>query len=170
MSRNERVTAAFLFEQYGNLSGNERGAFLRLLGQQSPAELILLLISELSEVQRDRFIEMILPPAGEVVDTAPSEPDAEIQAFMDELVAKSAVNTPKFIQSVIADYKSKRERKSNPETIKRNVEICDLRKQDRRKWSLRKLAKHYDVTTRVITQVTKEEAKWRRLASDLGSE
>ena len=66
--------------------------------------------------------------------------------------------------------KEQRDRKSDPETIRRNVEICDLRQQDRKKWSLGRLAKHFGVTTRAITKVLANENKWRRLAQQLGTD
>lgn len=58
--------------------------------------------------------------------------------------------------------------KSSPGIIRRNVEICDLRKQDARKWSQGRLAKKYHVTTRVIRKVLKDEEKWRKLAEQIG--
>jgi hypothetical protein len=57
-----------------------------------------------------------------------------------------------------------RNRRSSPEIIRRNVEICDRRKQDRKHWSLVRLARTYKVSKRTITKVLKEEDKWRRLA------
>jgi hypothetical protein len=57
-----------------------------------------------------------------------------------------------------------RNRRSDPETIRRNVEICDLRKQDRKLWSLGRLAGKYGVTKRAISFVLEEEDKWRQLA------
>jgi hypothetical protein len=61
----------------------------------------------------------------------------------------------------------KRNRRSSPKTILRNVELCDLRKQDRKKWTLGQLAKRYKVSTRAVTMVISEEPKWRRLEAEL---
>lgn len=60
-----------------------------------------------------------------------------------------------------------KKKKSNPKTIHRNVEICDLRKTDRRKWSLTKLAKRFNVSVRSITKVLSEEEKWRSLFASM---
>jgi hypothetical protein len=68
-----------------------------------------------------------------------------------------------------AKLKEQRDRKSDPEIIRRNVEICDLRKQDPKKWTLGRLAKKYDVTSRAIRKTLKEEAKWRRLKAEMGT-
>jgi hypothetical protein len=65
-------------------------------------------------------------------------------------------------------FKAQRDRKRDPKTIKRNVEICDLRKKDRKHWSLGRLAKKYGVSVRTITLTLQEEATWRRLAGELG--
>ena len=68
-----------------------------------------------------------------------------------------------------SQLKERRDRKPDPETINRNVAICDLRKQDPVTWSQGRLAKHYDVTPRYIRKVLEEEDRWRLLASQLGT-
>jgi hypothetical protein len=60
--------------------------------------------------------------------------------------------------------KQRRNRKSSPATIHRNIEICDLRRQNPKHWSQGRLAKKYKVTDRMIRSILKQERKWRRLA------
>jgi hypothetical protein len=57
----------------------------------------------------------------------------------------------------------RRNRKSDPEIVRRNVHICDLRKQDTKKWSLGRLAKDFDLAKSAIQKILREEPKWRRL-------
>ena len=64
-----------------------------------------------------------------------------------------------FHEMVIADYKFKRNRQSDPKTILRNIEICDLRKQN---WSEGRLGRHFDVSPAYIRKVLRDEKKWRR--------
>jgi hypothetical protein len=58
----------------------------------------------------------------------------------------------------------RRNRASSPKTVCRNVEICDKREQDKKKWTLGKLAKDYKMTRQSVVNILKDEAKWRRLA------
>ena len=51
----------------------------------------------------------------------------------------------------------------DPETVKRNVEICNLRNEDKKKWSQGRLAKKFNVTDRYIRKVLEEESKWRQI-------
>jgi hypothetical protein len=66
----------------------------------------------------------------------------------------------------LKEQAAKRNRKSSPEIIARNVEICDRRKQDKKHWSIGRLARAYKVSHRAITLVLQEENKWRRLAQE----
>jgi hypothetical protein len=42
--------------------------------------------------------------------------------------------------------------------------MCDLRRQDGKKWSLRRLAKRFDVSVRAVSKALEDEPKWRRLS------
>jgi len=64
-----------------------------------------------------------------------------------------------------ARVKEDRDRKSNPKTVRRNLKICDLRKQDAGKWTLGRLAKEYGITRQTVVRILNQEAKWRRLAA-----
>ncbi len=61
----------------------------------------------------------------------------------------------------------RKERRSSPITIRRNVEICDRRKQNKSKWTLGRLAKEYGVKRQTIVSILNDEEKWRRLATSL---
>ena len=64
-----------------------------------------------------------------------------------------------------AKLKAERDRKSDPDTIQRNVEICDLRKQDPKKWSHRMIGRKYALTPQAVAKILKEESKWRQLGA-----
>lgn len=88
-----------------------------------------------------------------------------------ELISETGL---KFMKLAVKESKANvqlsrklKRRKSDPETIRRNVEICDLRRQDSRKWSQGRLAKKYHVTARLIRSVLKNEHKWRESAARL---
>ena len=56
-------------------------------------------------------------------------------------------------------------RGSSPKTIRRNVEICDLRKKDAKHWSHTQLGRKYGMNKRSVSRILKNEEKWRELAS-----
>jgi len=70
----------------------------------------------------------------------------------------------KILREELAYRKRKRDRKSDPETIRRNVEICDAFHKEGNK---KKLARRFGVTDRYIRQVIKEESHWREQAKQL---
>jgi hypothetical protein len=72
-------------------------------------------------------------------------------------------------QAIIEQFKAKlgKKRTSDPATIKRNVEICDLRKQDKKYWSHGQLGLKYGMNKRSVARILKDEEKWRQLASQL---
>jgi hypothetical protein len=66
------------------------------------------------------------------------------------------------------ESKERRNRKPSPDNIRRNAEICKLREQDRKQWTLEKLRRTFKLgTTRAVTKILTEPAKWRQLATDL---
>lgn len=54
----------------------------------------------------------------------------------------------------------RKERRSAPETVRRNIEICDRRNQDREKWTFGRLAKEYKIKRQTVLAILKEEDKW----------
>jgi hypothetical protein len=62
----------------------------------------------------------------------------------------------------------KRNRQSSPENIRRNAELCKLRKDNRQLWSLEKLRRKYRFrTTRSVTKILKNSTKWEILGKTL---
>jgi hypothetical protein len=62
-----------------------------------------------------------------------------------------------------AQEKARRDRKPDPATIRRNLEICDLRRRDPKTWSLKKLARKYELSRERVHQILKDEPEWLRL-------
>ncbi len=87
-----------------------------------------------------------------------------IDLLLKTLRAASQAPVDVILREEIAHRKRQRDRKSDPAIIRRNLEICGLRKQDPKKWSLKALAKKYRKSFRTITLVLGEEDKWRELA------
>ena len=62
---------------------------------------------------------------------------------------------------------NQKKRKSSQDIIRRNVEICDLRKQNEAYWSHGQLVLKYGLKRQTISRILKQETKWRYLASKL---
>lgn len=59
----------------------------------------------------------------------------------------------------------KRNRTSDPDTIRRNNEIIDKREENPKHWTAERLAEKYELTERYIRRIcsSKEKPKWRKL-------
>ncbi len=136
-------------------------------------QFVIDLFRQLSITDQNEFILQAFPPTDPDFFTRPfvlsEEEKVEQQKILAPIIKEANDSLQLLINDSIDNYKSKRNRKSSPEIVRRNVEICDLRK-DRKRWSLGRLAKKFEVTTRNITLIIKAEDKWRSLASELGSE
>jgi hypothetical protein len=93
-------------------------------------------------------------------------PDEQFDLLQDMAVQGHKLGVDSIgIAADIARKLRNRNRTSSPETIRRNVEICDLRKNNSKLWTQRKLAKKYEMEYQSIQDILDEEAKWRHLAT-----
>jgi hypothetical protein len=172
MSAIEIVTPKLLAEYYGLLNFHDKKEFLELLGQRSVAESVYLMLGGLSLTEQRRFCMLwtwgmkkrgffhrIVDHACKVVQEMPQLLKPENRA---ELVAKVQAFDEGFVetvrQHVAADQKRKRDRKNNPELVRRNVEICDRHLRGR---SLGELAKEYRLSRGTIQGIVEKAAHWR---------
>jgi hypothetical protein len=165
----EDTDFGILFSLYEELDSYERIQFFKLIATICTAEEIDTLIFHAPPEEWKRYAEARYRIIEQQFSTSEIDKETldELEQKTDELNEKVAALNEAYANQKIAEYKSSRNRKSSPKTIRRNVEICDLRKQNRRKWSLTQLAKHFKTSQRSITLVLSEEAKWRNLLSDL---
>jgi hypothetical protein len=144
------------------------------------AEAIFLLLHSLSPTERSQFTDMIFEEviwqvfpwltrhAITAVKQHPEASDEELYALVNEAARRSIEEyEASYTELAEAQLKEKRDRKSAPGTVRRNVEICDLRKQDPKKWSLGMLGKRFKLTRQTVKRILEDEAKWRRLAARL---
>lgn len=179
MARVERASPQSVFDLFKSLDNDAQRAFIRILAHHLSVEAFFDMLAQLDPLEQKKFSDMVgetlmpllLPQfAREAIDLVKELPEtgrdelvpilssrvAQIQKLYDSELGKLAEAT----------LKQKRDRKSDPETVRRNVEICNLRKHDRKKWTLGKLASRFQVTRRAISLVLVDEAKWRRLAGE----
>jgi hypothetical protein len=131
-------------------------------------------------VFHDLFLPVLRPKAGGMMRLLRAMPEDERFRFFQEVCATHIFpwlrqladkHAPIAIQNhyipqlqeILKDQKQKRDRKHDPEIVRRNVEICDRRKEDPKAWSLKKLAAKYKISIRNITLILLDEAKWRQL-------
>lgn len=173
----ERPTPQAIFDLYVLLSNNDKVAFQNLLARISTAESIFLLAKELPITELGRFSDMMFQEITwhlfpilerEARRLAREKPELSEEEFDKEFHERIKQSTELYNREVAelegAKLKEQRDRKSDPEIVHRNVEICDHRRQDRKRWSIGKLAKTYDLSHRAITLILRDEEKWRRLA------
>jgi hypothetical protein len=144
------------------------------------AEDIFRIINQLPVQEMKKFSDMVneqmlatyfpwlIQQARDVCRRHPDASDEELYSLINE-ESKRAIEVYEQTagERAAAQLKQARDRKPDPETILRNVEICNLRKQNKKVWSLKKLATKYDVTVQRIAQILKKEPAWRRQAQSL---
>ncbi len=173
----EPCTPAFLFSLYRLLTPEQQIDFLKLVASISTAKEPLMMIDEMPRRERRKFTD--LTTAKVVEGTLPllvrtacklvrENPRLLTEPYEQELERSFREWGDAAAREISAmereQLKEQRDRKSRPETIKRNVEICDLRKTDPKKWSLGMLGKKFHITKQAIKKILEEESKWRRLA------
>jgi hypothetical protein len=176
--RMETATPKVVFDLFCLLSREGQEDFLRRLAQISPPEVPFFIVHHLSIQQQFHFSQMIydtlirqlfpllVRQARITVQENPTLSDAEIDMELESEAQKTMDFAVRQIGDLArAELKEQRDRKSDPDTVRRNVEICDLRKQDKRKWSYGMLGRKFDLTKQAIKKVLAEEAKWRRLTT-----
>jgi hypothetical protein len=172
-----KVTPKIVAEFFRGLSPEEQQACLGLF--DLTAEGAFLLIGQMRLTEQKRFSEIlfeqhtvqmlpwIIQHAISVAKDHPGATNEEMELFVNEATKRSVEEyQTAHIELAKEQFKEERDRKSDPETIRRNVEICDRRKRDPKTWSYRKLAKEYDMRWQSIQRIIAEETKWRRLAGD----
>jgi hypothetical protein len=90
----------------------------------------------------------------------------------DELLKnaeKASIDWQKAWQEIFHKLK-KRNRRSDPEIVKRNVEICNLRQENPTLWSQGKLGRKFGINPRTVRKILAEEKKWRDLMDEIGTE
>jgi hypothetical protein len=172
----DRLTPQALLDLYHTLPDESRMEFLRLLGTCSTAKVPVLICKELPPEEQDRYARFIheafwrtLFPllVREAVRRAKASPgitDADLETHCNQVLDEYGRQQHRLTE---AKFKQQRDRKSDQENVRRNVEICALRQQDKRKWSLQKLARKYDVSVRAISKILKGEGEWRRQLANL---
>ena len=176
-------TPKVLFDLYCDLPPEQRIDFLKRVARTCSAKEPLLMVEELSKAERRKFtnittavvVQSLLPVlvrhARALIRKNPRLADLTDEQVDQELDRSFREFGDDFAREVGAlereQLKEKRDRKSSPVTIRRNVEICDRRKQDKKKWTFGRLAKEYKIARQTVVRILNEEAKWRRRASQL---
>jgi hypothetical protein len=174
----EHCTAKTVADLFSLLPDDEKLVFIDMIASQVTAETAFRMVSRFSLPELERFTEMVrsellfnLFPvmqdeARRLAREQPRLSDEEFDRLFRERIKQSMETYNKEIYELAAaKLKEQRDRKSDPEIVRRNVEICDLRKQDPKKWSYGMLGKKYDMTKQAIKAILKEESKWRRLTA-----
>ena len=177
LALDEEQKAEVLRDLYRALQTRLQHDFLELIARDMPAEMLFFIVHCLSVFEQKRFTDMVhnglnpivsslaLGNAIDVVRNAPTDTREELAAELGERMRQTVENIEGHAQRLEeVKLKRKQDRKPDPDTIRRNVEICDRHRQDPKKWNKKRLAREYAVTDRYIRGVIKEEAHWRRQA------
>lgn len=167
-----------LRDMYAVMSDEQKQEFLKLISPMSTAEAPFALSTGLDAIETKRFSEMVFDSlmwnffpvmeqmARRLVREQPKLSDDEFDRVLHERASDCFEAYNREMAEVhAAQFKQDRDRKADPENVARNVEICNLRKADKKMWSQGRLAKKFGVTPRMIRLILAEKAKWRRLAA-----
>jgi len=177
------VTPRVLLDLYVALPNSQKLEFLTLLGSISSPRVPLHIISQLPKSQQfdlagkmhGNVINLLMPfvidRAWQIFKEHPEVAREEFRKDLDVEVKRWVEMMGKEIGELEREkYKQQRDRKSNPEIVRRNLEICNRRKGNGKLWTQGRLAKEYQLDKRTIREILTDEAKWRRLAATLPKE
>lgn len=172
----EKFSPDVLYDLYCLMAPGDQEAFLRRVSKVITAEMLFAMVASLDRVETKQFTDLVheeltwqLAPileeqARQIVRENPEITDEELRKKHEQRITECFGNYDAEISAMEAEkLKQTRDRKSDPETIVRNVEICNLRRSNKKKWTLGRLQKKFAVTKRAITKILKDEEKWRRL-------
>ena len=174
----ERLTPKALYDLYVTLPNDDQRAFLRLVADIIGAEMFFDMTSRMSNAESEVYIAYfakelwdltfpkLLHTAIQKVRENPDMTERELAKIIHQIeYDKSAEHYQAIVDLEAEKIKSKRDRKHDPSIVARNVEICNRRKIDPKKWSLKKLARAYKRSVRAIQKVLDAESEWRKLAN-----
>jgi hypothetical protein len=170
-----------LIKQYRRLSEEDKIVFLQLLGQGATADAPVRVAAELPPTERLQFASWIhdnciadfLPrlvrEARLLAREKPEASDEEFERALDEAFRQGMVSINESLTELAAtELKQIRERGSDPANVKTYIEICDKRRAGNS--TVGQLASDYGRSRQRISQIVKDEPKWRRLAQRLSSD
>jgi len=159
MKPGDIFSAKDLIGAFNSLPDLEKWNFMMQLWEAIPptATHLLAIFKKATDVHKQAFSSRILKEY-----LLPLIPEKHIHATMDRVIIPQ-------IQALLLKQKKKRDRANDPETIRQNVEICDLRKEDKKKWSMGQLARKFGMARQSISKILKKEENWRQLLSNLPS-
>ena len=134
---------------------------LRIIKQLTPGEMDRLV--DLLEKEHAPFLEMADLRVSRLVKNT-DQAVATSRAFI-EVRNEAARAIAEVIKAARAKLRSMK-RQSSPDTVARNLQICDWRKSDPKKWTFGRLVKHFHIKRQSIQVILKNEKKWRRLAAE----
>jgi hypothetical protein len=146
-----------LLQQLGELPEEMQRQFLMLalVGMRPTPELVIKLL---------QFLWPACDDKGFVIPYLQSLPSPERVELQHRIMAAYGPLIKGQIAGVRHFDKQKRDRKSSPAIVRRNLEICDLRRLNPDHWSQARLAQKYKITKRAVQKILADEEKWRRQA------
>lgn len=176
------VTPKEVLSQFLLLTKAEQMEFISSVAAWSTAEVALEFVNGMSEQQRASFFQseieafrgFIIPTVlVSVIELVRKMPTALADQLYEEASRHSDAVITKSLETMNAfafdQWKGRRDRKSKPSTIKRNVEVCDLRLSNKKLWTQGRLSKKFKITPQAIRKILSEETKWRQLAAELST-
>jgi hypothetical protein len=161
-----------VFDDYHRLDNADQQVFLKLFGRSLTAESLILLVGELPLPERERFSDRICARmvseffplvCREAQRLARERPDLCGNDFDEEVGRRVGAFMVQAYDDLAELVHKKRNRKPADSNVLRYVEICDRRKADPKKWSLKELKKTYGISIRRILRILEKEPEWRRL-------
>ncbi len=178
----DAISPQALVDIYLLLPKPQQLQFLQILGQNSAAEQAYMVTMGLSSSEQNRFwgkvkeifdrrfLPSYLHAALMMTRDLEARTDEQFKEELKRRISENEKISAKGVEALMREeLKAERDRKSDPNIVRRNVKLCDLRKKDPRTWSYGKLARHFDIKRPTVRKILGEEQKWRQLGSALGT-
>lgn len=173
----ESLTPVMLRDLIKLLQTDQRKILMRLVGSEIVKGDYVELVSQLKPEVKEQVYEMhygaftkhlypmMLDKAVKACREMAHISDDEIK---DAMTKHAAQLMGVMRDAAFEEVNTQRNRKSDPETIRRNIEMLDKRRSDSKTWSYAKLGDHYGVSKEYARDVIKAEGHWRLEYSRLG--
>ena len=178
----EHFTPQAVFSLYCQLPRDSQREFLMLVGSFGTAAAPIAVAAGLTKTQQfeysnvayaqmaEQFLPVLIREAIKVFREDPKISDGkfaeEIEAGVRDWVERTAREMGELEREKM---KEERALGHDPEIVKRNVQICELRRQNPKVYSQGKLARQFHLKPPSIRKILREEAEWRREAEKLST-
>jgi hypothetical protein len=170
----KRTDLEWTVHYYGQLKPDEKIGFLAQIHVTAEQLMALRRLMTLDEQKRyvldlvrharENYVPLLAMQMLDFIERNPNATREEILGGSVDGVDRIMQNTA---EAAAIEAKRQRDRKPRAKTVERNAQMCRLHEEEPKKWSLKKLSKHFGIkSTGYISDVLSQASMWKDLDFD----